>query len=88
MQLLREKIQKYFRSRELNWELADRGINQLRCQYRIGLRPAGAPEWIEVAIHFQVAERLRKGAAEGAEGNDAEIRKVLDPIVSQALSGG
>ena len=81
--ILTEKIREILHARELNWELADRGINQFRCQYRIGLRPAEAPDWIEVAIHFQVAARLRAG---GTEGNDAEIRKILDPIVSQALS--
>jgi len=97
--LLRQKIEERLRERDLPLEVAERGLNQLKCQYRFGVRrvptyakalegaasnpnasegpPAFSPDqerpsagdWAELAIHFQMAQRLEEGRG-GADLDD------------------
>ncbi|MBI3894633.1 MAG: hypothetical protein HY313_01745 [Acidobacteria bacterium] len=62
--LLREKIGQWLLERNLEIEVAERGLDHYRCQYRFGFRrPPG--EWLELPVHFQVADRLEMGHDEG-----------------------
>jgi hypothetical protein len=90
--LLRTKMEERLRDRGLPLELAERGLDQLKCRYRFGLRrrapdekpppshpesskdPANDPvnDWVELPIHFQIAERLEEGRG------DAEFDRVLE----------
>ena len=69
--LLREKIHTALQARGLPLELTDRGIDQYRCCYRFGFRRFAAQEWTDLAIHFQVAERLESSS------DDAELEHIL-----------
>ena len=86
--LLRAKIAERLRERGLALEVAERGLNQMKCQYRFGFRrqPSGEPprpsasespsgpanDWAELPIHFQIAQRLEEGQGE------AEFDRVLE----------
>lgn len=97
--LLRQKIEERLRERNLPLEVAERALNQLKCQYVFGFRrvptyakasevaasnpnasevpPAlssdqerpSAGDWAELAIHFQMAQRLEEGRG-GADLDD------------------
>ena len=69
--LLREKIQPALRARGIPLEVIDRGLDQYRCCYRFGFRRSAEQEWTELAIHFQVAERLE------SSGDEAELERML-----------
>ena len=90
--LLRQKIEERLRDRGLPLEVAERGLNQMKCQYRFAFRrvisganpPSSDPEsksetanvWAELPIHFQIAQRLEEG-----RGN-AELDRVLEIFLS------
>lgn len=77
--LLRNKIEGRLRSRGEALEIAERGLNQLKCQYKFGFRRSPEDEWIELGIHFQVADRLEHG------GNDSELNRILDEFLERHL---
>ncbi len=86
--LLRSAIEERLQDRDLSLEVTERGLNQLKCQYRFGFRvrlpvldPPASPidspsktsgDWKELAIHFQTAQRLEEGCGE------EELNRVLD----------
>ena len=85
--LLRQKIEEWLRGRNLPLEVAERGLNQLKCQYILGFRrprpvssdqerPSGEG-WAELAIHFQMAQGLEEGRGE------AELDNLLDRFLSR-----
>ena len=103
--LLRRKIEERVRERNLPLEVAERGLNQWKCQYRFGLRqvpssPVKVPEgegppsfsaapqgpsaegWMELAIHFQIAQRLEEGQG------TAEFDSLLDHFLSRFRNSG
>lgn len=59
--LLREKIAQRLQSYEVPLELAERGVDHYRCCYRFGVRQSPDRNWLELSIHFQLAERLESG---------------------------
>ena len=73
--LLREKINDRLRARRLDLELTERGPDHYRCRYRFGFRRSPEQDWIELAIHFQVAERLQTGRS------DTELARILDSFL-------
>jgi hypothetical protein len=70
--LLRRQIEELVRGRSPSMEVVERGLNHLKCQYKFGLRNEPDGEWRELAIHFQVAERLQAGAS------GAELGRIVD----------
>jgi hypothetical protein len=68
---LRRRIEERVRRRSPSMEVAERGLNHLKCQYKFGLRNEPDGEWSELAIHFQVAERLQAGTSE------AELDRII-----------
>jgi len=78
--LLLEKIEQRLRTRPLALEVAERGLDHLRCCYRFGFRRSHEQEWIELCIHFQVAERLE------ASQDEAELHRILDSFLDRAFS--
>ena len=95
--LLRSAIDERLRDRGLSLEVTERGLNQLKCQYRFGFRPrlpaAGRPaspiysagrtssDWKELAIHFQTAQRLEEGC--GGE----ELDRLLEGFLIRNFPG-
>jgi len=104
--LLRAKIAERLRERGLSLEVAERGLNQMKCQYRFGLRrqlsgedqPSSHPEslnepvndpaseraelpWAELAIHFQIAQRLEEGRG------DREFDRMLEDFLLRNFPG-
>jgi hypothetical protein len=82
VRLLREKIAERVREKGLAVEIAERGLNHYKCQYRFALRrppERDSPEqdWIELPIHFQVAERLE------STHTDAELSRILDAFLQR-----
>ena len=75
--LLGEKIATRLQERNLPLEVAERGINHHKCQYRFGFRRNPEQNWVEVAIHFQVAERL------AVSQSDAALNRILDPFLNR-----
>ena len=91
--LLRRVIEERLRARRLPIVVADRGLNQLKCQYRFGFRmrapgeqegPAAGEsqagesnDRVELPIHFQVAERLEEGQG------GAEFAETLDRFLAR-----
>jgi hypothetical protein len=75
--LLRERIEQRVRGSSPSVQIEERGVNHLKCQYKFGLRNKPDGEWRELAIHFQVAERLQAGG-DGTE---------LDGIIEKFLFG-
>lgn len=75
--LLRGKIAHRLQERNLLLEVAERGVHHYRCQYRFGFRRYPEENWIELAIHFQVAERL------AASQTDVELNRILDPFLNR-----
>jgi hypothetical protein len=75
--LLREKITERVRLRQQSIEVVEHGLNHLKCQYKFGLRNRPEEDWIELAIHFQSAERLE------TTRNDAEINRIVDAFLSR-----
>jgi hypothetical protein len=76
--LLRRAIEEKLRENGIEAEVVERGLNQMKCQYRFGIRrvdkdPASPAEqgWAEIPIHFQVAQRLEEGAG------DRELDRIL-----------
>ena len=59
--LLRQRIEERLRERNLPLEVAERGLNRYRCQYRFGFRRPPAEDWAELSLHFQIAARLARG---------------------------
>ncbi|MBI2816278.1 MAG: hypothetical protein HYX72_05020 [Acidobacteria bacterium] len=78
--LLRKKIQEQLQSLGQALEIAERGLNQLKCQYKFGFRSAPEDEWIELGIHFQVADRLENS------GNESELSRILDEFLQRHFS--
>jgi hypothetical protein len=78
--LLKQKIQERVHNLDPRVEVTERGLNHLKCQYKFGLRRAPAGDWNELAIHFQVAERLE------STGNEAELNRILDGFLGQRFS--
>lgn len=77
--LLRERIGQWLRLRAPFAEVAERGLNHYRCCYRFGFRLAPDQDWAEVAIHFQVAERLEQG------GGGQDLDHILDSFWKSAF---
>lgn len=75
--LLRRKIEDWGRLRGRPVEVCERGLNQLKCQYKFGLRSGPQDDWREIGIHFQVAERL------GRTGDEAELNRALDDFTKR-----
>ena len=75
--LLRRRIEERGRGRSPSLEVVERGLNHLKCQYKFGLRNEPEGQWRELAIHFQVAERLQAGASE------AELDRVIDGFLQR-----
>jgi hypothetical protein len=85
--LLRRKIEERLRERGIAVEVVERGLNQMKCQYRFGIRRVDVPEppassadeasseqggWAELPVHFQIAQRLEEGKG------DRDLERVLD----------
>jgi hypothetical protein len=70
--LLRRQIEERGRGRSPSMEVVERGLNHLKCQYKFGLRDEPDGQWRELAIHFQIAERLQAGAS------GAELGRIVD----------
>jgi hypothetical protein len=79
--LLHEKINEYLRHRGLTVEVAERGLNQLKCQYKFGFRRGAEGDWKELAIHFQVAVRLDKS------GDAAPLIRMVDDFLQRHFGG-
>lgn len=79
--LLRERIESRLRALQLPIEVAERGLDQLRCCYRFGFRRSSEQDWLELPVHFQVAERLEAGQG------DSELNRVLDSFLDQSFPG-
>ena len=95
--LLRSKIEEKLHDRGLLLEVAERGLNQMKCQYRFGLRrrlleenqPPSQHEflhdrennWAELSIHFQIAQRLEEGRG------DQEFDRVLETFLFRNFPG-
>ncbi len=75
--LLLRKIEERIGLRGLPIEVAERGLNQLKCQYRFGLRSGSEGEWRELAIHFQYAARFE------SDGGDDELNRIVDRFLDQ-----
>lgn len=73
--LLRRLIERRGRGRSPSVEVAERGLNHLKCQYKFGLRQEPEGVWRELSIHFQVAERLLAGA------DDSELERIIDAFL-------
>ena len=56
--MLRQEIAARLRSKSLPFEVSERGLDHYRCCYRFGIRHAPEQDWVELSVHFQVAERL------------------------------
>jgi len=56
--LLRENITKILLCQPYPLEISERSLDHFRCCYRFGFRRSPGREWIELSIHFQLAERL------------------------------
>ena len=70
--LLRRRIEERALARGLSAEVVDRGLNHLKCQYKFALRKQPEGTWKELAIHFQVAERMQTGASR------AQLDRIID----------
>lgn len=79
--LLREKIEQRLRARPLDLEVAERGLDHYRCRYRFGFRRSSDENWIELPIHFQVAERLETTCS------DAKLGRILDSFLDRYFPG-
>ena len=87
MALLRQTIEQRLRDRNLSYEVVERGLNQWKCQYCFGFRrpaseslsPQSPPVevWLELPIHFQIAQRLEEGKGE------AELDHILDDFLNR-----
>jgi len=77
--LLLEKIEQRLRTRPLTLEITERGLDHLRCCYRFGFRRSSEQEWIELPIHFQVAERLEE------DQDEAELHRILDSFLDRSF---
>ena len=75
--LLKQKLERRAHNLDPNIEVAEHGLNHLKCQYKFKLRRTPGEDWTELAIHFQVAERLE------ATANEAELNRILDAFLSQ-----
>jgi len=74
---LRQKLQERLGRVPQTIEVADLGLNHYKCHYKVGLRRRAEEPWIELAVHFQVMDRLE------ATGNDAELNRILDRFLNQ-----
>jgi hypothetical protein len=79
--LLRRRIEERVRGRSPSFEVVERGLNHLKCQYKFGLRIEPEGPWRELAIHFQVAERLHAGASE------EELGRIVDGFLDRHFAG-
>lgn len=75
--LLRRRIEERVRGLRPSMEVTERGLNHLKCQYKFGLRNEPEGQWRELAIHFQVAERLQAGAS------GAELERIIDGFLDR-----
>ena len=75
--LLRRQIEERVRGRSPSMEVVERGLNHLKCQYKFGVRNELEGQWSELAIHFQVAERLQAGAS------GAELDRIIDGFLDR-----
>jgi hypothetical protein len=75
--LLRRQIEERVRGRSPSFEVAERGLNHLKCQYKFGLRNEPEGQWAELAIHFQIAERQQAGAS------SAELDRIVDEFLDR-----
>jgi hypothetical protein len=75
--LLRRQIEERVRGRSPSMEVVERGLNHLKCQYKFGLRNEPEGQWRELAIHFQIAERLQAGAS------DEELGRIIDRFLDR-----
>ncbi len=74
---LRQKVEERIRQRRHAIEVAERGLNHYRCQYRLGFRRRPEEQWRDLAVHFQVMDRLE------TTGNDAELNRILDGFLNR-----
>jgi hypothetical protein len=79
--LLHGKIDEYLRQRGSTLEIAERGLNQLKCQYKFGFRRGTDADWTELAIHFQVAVRLDQS------GDAAPLIRLVDNFLQRNFNG-
>lgn len=81
LSLLRDKIEQWIAEHGLNIEIAERGLNHYKCQYRFEFRRP-SHEWMELPIHFQVAQRLEAGCGED------ELNRLLETFLQRSFAGG
>ncbi len=77
---LRAAIARLLGEQQTRLEVAERGIDHLRCCYRFGFRHSPEQDWIELPIHFQVAERLEAGRG------PAELERILDSFLQRSFA--
>ena len=70
--LLRQRIAERLQSQPLPYEVTERGLDQYRCCYRFGIRRPADQDWVELSVHFQVAERLENTRSA------RELARILD----------
>jgi hypothetical protein len=76
---LRAAIAQCLGERQVRLEVSDRGVDHLRCCYRFGLRRSPEQDWVELPIHFQVAERLKAGQT-------TELERILQSFLKRSFS--
>ena len=76
---LRAAIARCLGEQQMRLEVAERGIDHLRCCYRFGLRHSPEQDWSELPIHFQVAERLRAGRT-------TELERILHSFLKRSFA--
>jgi hypothetical protein len=80
--LLRERIAARLAACAIPLEVAERGLDHYRCCYRFGFRQSSGTDWRDLAIHFQLAERLE------VSGDDAELGRLLDLFWERNFAAG
>ncbi|MBI4458850.1 MAG: hypothetical protein HY648_02175 [Acidobacteria bacterium] len=78
--LLRDRIEQWLTQRNLDLEFGERGLDHYHCRYRFAFRRP-LEEWVEFAVHFQVAERMEAGRGE------MELARFLERFVGESFSG-
>ena len=80
--LLRERIAARLAAGAIPLETTERGLDHYRCSYRFGFRQNSLQDWTDLAIHFQLVERL------ATSGDDAELGRLLDLFWERSFSAG
>lgn len=80
--LLRQQIENLIRLRGQRIEVTERGLHHLKCQYKFGLRKRPEDEWLELAIHFQSADRFERTA------KAAELDRLINEFLNRHFLPG